>query len=156
MSHNDHPAITELRDLRAVQGAHGVGVQPLYQLFPGPLVADAEAFSRAGWVFLPASDTAHLRERVARVFTDRGQRLLLFDGAITIRFHKHLSREEIDQVLRPLGLEIVRRVPVAPNVFRVRSARDPLHLSEDPIRDTQHLPGVVYSEPSYIESIPHR
>ena len=156
-SRDDDPAITEFRDLRAVQGVPSA-VLPVHQLFPMHLVADARAFVEAGWVFMSASDAAHLRAGTARVFTD-GERLLLFDGSMNIKFQRDISPAKIEQLLRHLGLEIIRQVPVAPNVFRVRSAHDAPEIGQDPIRfveGIQRHAEVIYSEPDFIESIPHR
>lgn len=155
MSLHDDPNVRELPDIIAVHGAPGGEVRAL---FPPHLWEDAQVFVRAGWSFLPASAANSPHHHAARVFSD-GERILLFDGSLNIRFQRDLPRAKITELLEQHGLEIVRSVPVAPNVFRVRSARDALHTAPDPLYSgerIQRLAEVIYSEPEFIEAIPHR
>ena len=155
MSH-DEPNVRELPDIIAVHGAaRGMEVQ---ELFPPELWEDAQVFVQSGWSFLPATDANNPHGEVARVFSD-GERVLLFDGSLNIRFQRELTRAKINELLAQHGLEIVRAVPVAPNVYRVRSTAEARPGTQDPLRSgqqIQQLAEVIYSEPEFIEAIPTR
>jgi hypothetical protein len=154
----DDPNVRELPDIIAVHGAPGGEVRTL---FPAHLWDDARLFETAGWSFFPASAANHPQRRAARVFSD-GERILLLDGldeSLNIRFQRDLPQAKISELLEQHGLEIVRPVPVAPNVFRVRSARNARHTAQDPLHSgekIQRLAEVIYSEPEFIEAFPHR
>jgi hypothetical protein len=154
---HDDPDVREVPDIVAVHGALRGGAS-IRILFPEPLWRDAQAFVNAGWVFLRASSANNTDDRAVRVFSD-GERILLFDGALNIQFQKGLPQSKIDELLEQHGLEIVRPVPVAPNVFLVRSARDGRHTAQDPLHSGEQIQRrseVVYSEPEFIEVVPHR
>jgi hypothetical protein len=152
----DDPNVRELPDIIAVHGAPGVG--EARALLPPHLWEDARVFEQAGWSFFPVSAASNLHKRAARIFSD-GERILLFDGSLNIRFQRDLPQAKITELLEQHGLEIVRPVPVAPNVFRVRSARNARHTAQDPLHSgekIQRLAEVIYSEPEFIEALPHR
>lgn len=152
----DDPNVRELPDIIAVHGAPRGG--EVHALFPPHLWEDAQVFAKAGWSFFLTSAANNLYDGAARVFSD-GERILLFDGSLNIRFQRDLPRAKITELLEQHGLEIVRSVPVAPNVFRVRSARDAHHTGQDPLHSgeqIQRLSEVIYSEPEFIEAMSHR
>lgn len=152
----DDPNVRELPDIIAVHGAPG-GAEA-GALFPPELWDDARLFERAGWAFFPAAAANNPHKRAARVFRD-SERILLFDGSLNIRFQRDLPQAKITELLAQHGLEIVRPVPVAPNMFRVRSARNARNTAQDPLHSgekIQRLAEVVHSEPEFIEALPHR
>lgn len=155
MSHDD-PDVRELPDIIAVHGAdRGMEVSAL---FPEELQEDARLFVKAGWSFVHANPASNPHGKIARVFRD-GERILLFDGSLNIRFQRDLTRAKITELLAKHDLEIVRSVPVAPNVFEVRSTHDAHRGAPDPLKSQEQIqkrPEVIYSEPEFIEALPNR
>lgn len=126
---------------------------------------DWEAFQNAGWMFVrPSADVDRsLRSRspienieaVQRVFRHPNGRILLGTDLLSIRLRNEMSEDQAKAILQEEGLEIVRQLRFAPNLFEVRTRpgrRDSLQVS----LDLSSNPNIVYAEPQFIEHIPPR
>lgn len=123
--------------------------------------AQLSAFVRAGWRFEPR--TAEMEtavagarrrlgpNRLARVFIQQPGRLLLETDQLTVGLVPGLHAAECHQVLEHEGLDVIRRLEFAPNLFEVKAPPgvDPLDVSMQ-LRDRS---GFEYAEPQFLEHI---
>lgn len=125
---------------------------------------EAAAFERAGWIFTRstsqlrvAADSRHAvsgAAAVQRVFRKQNGRLALGTDKVVVRLRDDLSEAEVDEVLGAHGVQAVKRLRFAPNLFetRVRDGADFLDVSRELAAD----PRVQYAEPQFIEHLPGR
>ena len=123
-----------------------------------------EAFGQAGWVFVqPNSESRNAISRrelparaadAGRVVQRRGGRLAVVTRAMTVQLDAGLDDAAARAALDDLGLEMVRALTFAPNLFQVIATRwdDALAASVDLHDDDR----VVFAEPEFIEHIPPR
>jgi subtilisin family serine protease len=165
--------IEELDDIVAVKPREpGVSRQALARAFGSIASAPTavrdrqawKAFEGAGWVFVHPSQTLRrsLEEReavegaeaVQRVFVNPGGRVLLGTDLLTVRLREDLTETDVASELDVAGLEVVRELRFAPNLYeaRTRSGRDFLDVSVE----SRENPAFLYAEPVFIEHIPPR
>jgi hypothetical protein len=126
----------------------------------GVAQADADAFMRAGWSFVPAAPGA------GRIKTDANHRAVYLDGGrlyidgrrLVVRFSPSVSKQRIFNMLADHGLVVERELRFAPNSFEVspanivESGSDIVELASEIGRE----PEVRYATPSFIEAISGR
>ena len=125
---------------------------------------DRSAFEEAGWAFVLAEPglalAADRGERVERaadvqhVYRAEGDRTLIGTDRMTVRLAEGLDEAGVEQALAARGLEVLRELRFAPNLFEVRvtPGTDPLELSVE-LQDDEAF---AYAEPEFIEHIPPR
>jgi len=159
--------VDELADVLAIRSSRGSSEKTVTVAMLGldeiAARVDWKAFEKAGWVFV--SPTAELWQAlnsgtpipedgtVHRVYLRAG-RLLLGTDRLTIRFLDELVDDEVREALDGAGLDVVRQMKFAPNLFEVKSREgvDPLDLS---VRLSSH-DNIVYAEPQFLEQISSR
>lgn len=129
-------------------------------------IADEEldAFTHAGWIFVHPSEEVALAAStrtapagatyVGRVFRESNGRVLIGTDRLTVRLKPEISEKEAKSRLENEGLEILRQLKFAPNLFEVRvvSDKDPLDVAVK----LHENPDFLYAEPQMIEHIPGR
>jgi thermitase len=130
---------------------------------------EMEAFTRAGWIFVHPpkvvtnmgwSDVANTHETspgatyVGRVFRHSNGNIMIGTDRLTVRLKPEISEKEIESKLKNAGLEILRQLKFAPNLFEVRvsSDKDPLDMAVE----LHENPDFLYAEPQMIKHIPGR
>ncbi len=122
------------------------------------------AFERASWLFVEPGD--ELRRAAATrslpggadsaggVFRKGGGELMLGTNLLTVKLRPELSPAEAEDKLRRAGLEIVRQLRFAANLYEVSVAEggDALDAANQLHEDEE----VVYAEPVMIEHVPQR
>jgi subtilisin family serine protease/photosystem II stability/assembly factor-like uncharacterized protein len=123
--------------------------------------AQLAAFESAGWIFARPSDRLRraVDERAAvanvsavqRVFRKPNGRIALGTDKIAVRLRDDLDETDVRNVLDGHGVEAVKRLRFAPNLFevRVQPGADFLQVSTELADDD----AVVYAEPQFIEQI---
>src|SRR2546422_2763224 len=172
--------VEESTDLLAVRPAFPPELRAVSQLlerFPGlrsvevpeGIVAEElEAFSRAGWLFVPrtpelfrAITARRAREwitHVGRLYRDEAGRTLIGTDRLTVRLKPEVAEERVRRIFEEKDLDLVRTLRFALNLFevRIKSERDPLR---DPLTVAEELHDdalFLYAEPQMIEHIPTR
>lgn len=125
---------------------------------------EREAFEQAGWVFVvPSTESREAFQRTgnvdgatatARVYEQRGGRLVVGSQTLTVRFNETASTSEIQSVLASASVEITQELTFAPNMYEVRvtNGADPVDVSVQ-LHENEF---VVFAEPQFIEHIGHR
>ncbi|MDQ1276456.1 MAG: hypothetical protein QG610_2034 [Euryarchaeota archaeon] len=123
-----------------------------------------DAFTHAGWIFVHPSEEVALAASThrapagatyaGRVFRESNGRVLIGTDRLTVRLKPEISEEEAKSKLKNAGLEILRQLKFAPNLFEVRvvSDKDPIDLAVK----LHENPDFLYAEPQMIEHIPGR
>ena len=125
---------------------------------------EAEAFQQAGWAFVQPSqrlaraavegDLPDGADEAGAVFKRPSGRVLIGTGRLTVRLEAELTEEEAEAALRSAGLEPVRRLRFAPNLYeaRVSNGRDALEKSVD----LHEAAPFVSAEPVFVEHVGQR
>ncbi|MGH8602670.1 MAG: S8 family serine peptidase, partial [Gammaproteobacteria bacterium] len=122
------------------------------------------AFGNAGWVFVrptaevsraleshsPMKDT----EAIQRVFRHPSGRIFLGTDRLSVRLRADMSEQQVRAALDAAGLEIIRRLNFAPNLYEVRTKPEKDFLQAS--LDLSSNPDFIYAEPQFIEHIPGR
>ncbi|MEX2264199.1 MAG: S8 family serine peptidase [Bryobacteraceae bacterium] len=123
-----------------------------------------EAFAKAGWVLVrPNAELSRAlesrtvpagAESVQRIFRHPSGRIYLGSDRLSVRLRAGLTEVQARAVLDNAGLDIIRRLKFAPNLYeiRVRPGRDFLEASAALSGSSDF----EYAEPLFIEHIPGR
>jgi thermitase len=128
-------------------------------------VADADmqlkAYDAAGWIFERGSPDAERAatepqplaetERAARIFFHPTGGILLGTDQLTVRLDAELSEAECRKILNDEGLDIVRRLKFAPNLYEV-AVRPGVDFLDVSVRLHDRKP-FIYAEPQFTEQI---
>src|SRR5687767_5606540 len=125
---------------------------------------EARAFERAGWSFIRPTpearnamrgeDARELRGSAGPVFRREDGQLVIGSDLITVKLLPDYQEAEARAKLEQAGLEIVRQLKFAPNLFeaRVAAGQDPIDVANA----LQENEVTIYSEPVLLEHIDQR
>ena len=110
-------------------------------------------FIEKGWRFYKASvlpDTL-LKKHIYSVLISAENHLLLFGGVFTLQFSENLSEQEVLELLASYDCEVIRQLPFAKRMYRVRSINsthsDVFTLMET-MNSSDHF---QFAEPDFIQ-----
>jgi thermitase len=100
------------------------------------------------------AESPEVRDNVGKVFRRQDGQLVVGSNRLTVKLVPDMSADEARAQLEKAGLEIVRQLKFAPNLFetRVVSGEDPIELANA----LQESAVTVYSEPVMVEHIDQR
>jgi subtilisin family serine protease len=125
---------------------------------------EARGFERAGWSFvqptaetrsaMQAADAREMAGSVASVFRRTDGQLVIGTNLLTVKLAPKFSEAEARAKIAQEGLEIVRQLKFAPNLFEVRvgPGKDPIEMANA----LQEHEDTVYSEPVLLERVTER
>jgi subtilisin family serine protease len=122
------------------------------------------AFEKAGWIFVrPADnvkravDTGTVPEgakEVNRIFRNKTGRIFLGTNLLSVRLQSNFNADEAESIINEQGLEIIRKLKLAPNLYevKVKPGKDFLQTSWELSKNGSF----IYAEPQFVEHIPSR
>jgi hypothetical protein len=115
--------------------------------------SDAEAFEKAGWTFVKASEAPKVAGADHGVVLDGDGHLKILSDALNVKFDAALGRSAVEDILGQHDLSIRRDMKFSPNLFLVTGTSGDVMAKA---KSLNQLDSVLYAEPVLIEAIKGR